>query len=91
MPNWYYLNRPRRPEASSVGGSGTQLLLDALVEARDIDDDALVRMRPSILTGSAVAPAGSAVACDAVAEPLGNRLPANSVPTAGGLGLEGSP
>jgi hypothetical protein len=68
-------------------GSGTLLLLYALVESRDIDDDALVRMRPSILTGSAVAPAGSAVACDAVAEPLGNRLSANSVPTAGGLGL----
>jgi hypothetical protein len=49
MPNRYYLNRPRRPEASSIGGSGTQLLLDALVEARDIDDDALVRAAPDRL------------------------------------------
>ena len=49
MPNRYYLNRPRRPEASSIGGSGTQLLLDALVEARDIDDDAPVRAAPDRL------------------------------------------
>src|SRR3954447_1828926 len=39
----------RRITSSTSGRSGAQLLLDALVKARDIDDDALVRAVPDRL------------------------------------------
>src|SRR3954453_15464834 len=57
--------------------SGTQLLLDALVEARDIDDDALVRSAPDRL----LLVAGLDLECERAAidpDQLGRRVDAHS-------------